>query len=179
MNKPFIRTVAVAIATALLLGGCATNPVTGKSEFAWVSEEEEIQLGEQVYAPMQQSQGGEYDVDEEPDPIRKRCRPASRCRQRSCLALRVCRFEQFCAKRLGSARRQDCHQSRAAHRTRVRGGAGCCPWARNCAFSRPPYRPATGTRHFPAAWHLYRGDTWQQRRIRRRCNGQPPVSAVS
>ena len=51
------------IAIALLLGGCATNPVTGKSEFAWVSEEEEIRLGEQVYAPMQQSQGGEYDVD--------------------------------------------------------------------------------------------------------------------
>ena len=39
------------------------NPVTGKREITLVSEAGEIQLGEQNYAPMRQSQGGEYDID--------------------------------------------------------------------------------------------------------------------
>ena len=47
------------------LAGCAVNPVTGKSEFMIVSEQEELALGQQNYAPMQQAQGGVYDVDPE------------------------------------------------------------------------------------------------------------------
>ena len=47
------------------LQGCAVNPVTGKSEFSLVSEAQEIALGEQNYAYMQQSGGGQYDVDPE------------------------------------------------------------------------------------------------------------------
>jgi predicted Zn-dependent protease len=43
--------------------GCSVNPVTGKSEITFVGEATEIEMGEQNYAPMQQSQGGEYDVD--------------------------------------------------------------------------------------------------------------------
>ena len=31
----------------LLLAGCATNPVTGKSEISLVSEQQEIQMGQQ------------------------------------------------------------------------------------------------------------------------------------
>ncbi|MGB5346835.1 MAG: M48 family metalloprotease [Woeseia sp.] len=43
--------------------GCAVNPVTGKREITLVGEASEIQMGQQNYAPMQQSQGGEYDID--------------------------------------------------------------------------------------------------------------------
>jgi predicted Zn-dependent protease len=49
----------------LSLAGCAVNPVTGKTEFSLVSEAQEIQLGTENYAYMQQSGGGQYDVDPE------------------------------------------------------------------------------------------------------------------
>ena len=49
----------------LSLTGCAVNPVTGKTEFSLVSEAQEIQLGTENYAYMQQSGGGQYDVDPE------------------------------------------------------------------------------------------------------------------
>ncbi len=49
----------------IFLSGCATNPVTGKRELSLVSESKEIAIGEQQYAPMRQSQGGDYVVDEE------------------------------------------------------------------------------------------------------------------
>jgi predicted Zn-dependent protease len=47
---------------ALALVACGTNPVTGKRELQWVSEGQEIQLGQQNYAPMRQSEGGDYEV---------------------------------------------------------------------------------------------------------------------
>ncbi len=53
----------VALYVSSFLGGCAVNPVTGDREFMLVSGEQEIALGEQNYVPMQQSQGGAYDVD--------------------------------------------------------------------------------------------------------------------
>ena len=43
--------------------GCAVNPVTGEKELSLVSEQQEIAIGEQQYAPAQQSQGGEYYID--------------------------------------------------------------------------------------------------------------------
>ncbi len=58
--------------TLLLLGllcaylaGCSVNPVTGKRELVIMSTAQEIELGRQNYLPMQQSQGGAYDVDPE------------------------------------------------------------------------------------------------------------------
>ena len=45
------------------MSACAVNPVTGKTEFTFVSEAEEIKLGTENYAFMQQAGGGEYDVD--------------------------------------------------------------------------------------------------------------------
>jgi predicted Zn-dependent protease len=45
--------------------GCAVNPVTGKSEIMFMSTAQEIEMGKQNYLPMQQSQGGVYDVDPE------------------------------------------------------------------------------------------------------------------
>jgi predicted Zn-dependent protease len=65
VNTQAAKLCTIILVSVLAVSGCATNPVTGKSEFAWVSEEEEIRIGEEVYAPMQQSQGGEYDVDED------------------------------------------------------------------------------------------------------------------
>jgi predicted Zn-dependent protease len=49
----------------LFLTGCSINPVTGKRELMMVSTEQQIQMGKQNYLPMQQSQGGSYDVDAE------------------------------------------------------------------------------------------------------------------
>jgi len=58
-----MRKITFGIVVALVASGCAVNPVTGKREITFVSTSSEIAMGEQNYAPMQQSQGGEYDVD--------------------------------------------------------------------------------------------------------------------
>jgi predicted Zn-dependent protease len=58
------RIYLALIATALAVSsGCAVNPVTGKREISLVSEGSEIQMGTENYLPMQQSQGGGYDID--------------------------------------------------------------------------------------------------------------------
>ncbi len=49
-----------ALPFAVVLAACATNPVTKKSELAFVSEAEEISIGTQQYQPSQQSAGGKY-----------------------------------------------------------------------------------------------------------------------
>ena len=49
----------------LLAGGCAVNPVTGKSELSLISAEQEVAIGAQQYQPAQQSQGGRYYIDPE------------------------------------------------------------------------------------------------------------------
>ena len=56
--------ISLLCAHGLALTGCATNPVTGKTEFNFVGESEEISIGQQQYLPAQQSQGGLYQVDE-------------------------------------------------------------------------------------------------------------------
>lgn len=48
-----------------LLAGCAVNPVTGRNELSLVSEQQELAIGEEQYAPARQSQGGDYVVDHE------------------------------------------------------------------------------------------------------------------
>lgn len=47
----------------LALGSCVTNPVTGNKDLLVVSEAWELQVGQQQYAPLRQSQGGDYVVD--------------------------------------------------------------------------------------------------------------------
>ncbi len=49
-------------AALLLAVACGTNPVTGKREIQFVSEAQEIQIGQQNYAPLRQSEGGDYEV---------------------------------------------------------------------------------------------------------------------
>lgn len=60
-----MKTLQTLLITTLLfaLNGCATNPVTGKSEFSLVSQQQEIAIGKQHYAGSIQSQGGEYYLD--------------------------------------------------------------------------------------------------------------------
>ena len=57
------RLALIPAVTALLVAGCAVNPVTGDRELMLVSSSQEIEMGRQNYLPMQQSQGGVYDVD--------------------------------------------------------------------------------------------------------------------
>lgn len=47
----------------IFFAGCSVNPVTGDRDFMLVSGEQELAMGLQQYVPMQQSQGGPYDVD--------------------------------------------------------------------------------------------------------------------
>ena len=51
----------LAVATA----GCAVNPVTGQREFSLVDEAWELRIGEEQYAPIRQSQGGDFVLDPE------------------------------------------------------------------------------------------------------------------
>ncbi len=49
-------------ALSLALGACATNPVTGEKQLVLVSEEQELAIGAQQYAPsIQQSYGKAHD----------------------------------------------------------------------------------------------------------------------
>ena len=59
----FTRPLALIFTVLVVATGCSTNPVTGKSELTFVSEQEEISIGEKQYLPAQQSQGGTYEVD--------------------------------------------------------------------------------------------------------------------
>jgi beta-barrel assembly-enhancing protease len=48
--------------TAIALSACGVNPVTGKKELQFVSEAQELQIGQQNYSPTQQSEGGQMIV---------------------------------------------------------------------------------------------------------------------
>ena len=47
---------------ALGLTACGVNPVTGKKEIQFVSEAQELKIGEQHYSPTRQSEGGDMTV---------------------------------------------------------------------------------------------------------------------
>jgi predicted Zn-dependent protease len=55
------RILAVAV-VAIVLAACGTNPVTGKKEIQFISESSEINIGNENYAPMRQSEGGDVKV---------------------------------------------------------------------------------------------------------------------
>ncbi|MDP8568267.1 M48 family metalloprotease [Methylophilus aquaticus] len=56
---------AIAITLASTLLSCGVNPVTKQREFQFVSQDKEIQIGQQNYSPARQSQGGDYTLDPE------------------------------------------------------------------------------------------------------------------
>lgn len=53
------------IPVLLILSSCARNPVTGKREVAFISEDRELSIGEESYLPLQQIQGGDLVRDPE------------------------------------------------------------------------------------------------------------------
>lgn len=57
----FFRLVGVSL--LVMMTGCVTNPVTGKSQISLMSPEQEVATGAQNYGPAQQAQGGQYTVD--------------------------------------------------------------------------------------------------------------------
>lgn len=57
-----IKLSSVLVLFSLLIG-CSVNPVTGKKELSFVSEKWELETGASQYAPLRQSQGGDYVVD--------------------------------------------------------------------------------------------------------------------
>lgn len=64
-NQPTLLPHLTVVALALMLSTCAENPVTGDRELAFVSERQEISLGQENYRPTQQSQGGQWKIDPE------------------------------------------------------------------------------------------------------------------
>jgi predicted Zn-dependent protease len=54
--------VIAALITLAFLTACGVNPVTGKKEIQFVSEAQELQIGEQNYAPTRQGEGGDLTV---------------------------------------------------------------------------------------------------------------------
>lgn len=47
---------------AIALTACGVNPVTGKKEIQFISEAQEVQIGEQNYSPTRQMEGGDLSV---------------------------------------------------------------------------------------------------------------------
>lgn len=62
MFRKFLLTILVS---AVAVGGCSVNPVTGKPNFQIYGSDWERQVGAEMYAPMKQSQGGEFILDPE------------------------------------------------------------------------------------------------------------------
>jgi hypothetical protein len=68
MNRfaaPVVRLfgIGLLVLAAVVTGGCATNPVTKKSEISFISEKQEIKIGGQQYLHTQQSAGGKFILD--------------------------------------------------------------------------------------------------------------------
>lgn len=60
------RKLTLVVVVALVgLTACSVNPVTGKANFQLYDSSWERQVGAQMYAPMKQSQGGEFILDPE------------------------------------------------------------------------------------------------------------------
>ena len=62
--KSTFRPLGLILAAAVL-AACAKNPVTGREELRFFSEQDEIRLGTENYGPAQQDSGGRYLLDAE------------------------------------------------------------------------------------------------------------------
>ena len=58
-----MKVILLSLVTTVLVTSCAVNPVTGKKDLVLVGEEWELAVGKQQYAPLRQSQGGDYTAD--------------------------------------------------------------------------------------------------------------------
>jgi len=61
------RLLIIILSLSFTLTGCSVNPVTGEKNFILPNLDEnwEREVGQQMYAPMRQSQGGDYKLDPE------------------------------------------------------------------------------------------------------------------
>ena len=57
MKLPKASLLAAAAAVLAAVAGCATNPVTGASDMAFMSEASEIKLGKQMHVQITQTMG--------------------------------------------------------------------------------------------------------------------------
>lgn len=67
-HRTIFKIASRAFGCALVLAGlsgCATNPVTGKSELSLISEQSELEIGRKQYEPSRQMQGGDYKLEPE------------------------------------------------------------------------------------------------------------------
>ncbi len=55
----------LSVTLLLLLAGCSVNPVTGQRQLSLVDEGWELNIGREQYAPIRQSQGGDFVLDPE------------------------------------------------------------------------------------------------------------------
>ena len=60
--RRFVLFTIIAV-TITLVSGCAVNPVTGERNLSLVGEQWELDVGAQQYAPLRQSQGGDFTLD--------------------------------------------------------------------------------------------------------------------
>ncbi|NDD58545.1 MAG: peptidase M48 [Chlamydiae bacterium] len=60
--KKYLYRFSIFSSLVFLLG-CGVNPVTGKNELQIVSEQQEIQIGDEYYPYLIQAEGGYYNVD--------------------------------------------------------------------------------------------------------------------
>lgn len=65
MNWTTLRVILVSVLATVIISGCAVNPVTGKKDLLFVGEDWELNVGQQNYLPLRQSQGGDYTADPE------------------------------------------------------------------------------------------------------------------
>jgi len=59
-----MRKIIVLTVFTMALQACGVNPVTGRNEMQLVSVQEEIAMGEKNYVPLQQTEGGTYQIDQ-------------------------------------------------------------------------------------------------------------------
>ncbi len=61
------RLLIAILSVSFVLSGCSVNPVTGEKNFILPNLDEnwEREVGQQMYAPMRQSQGGDYILEPE------------------------------------------------------------------------------------------------------------------
>jgi predicted Zn-dependent protease len=61
MVTKYHKSMAFVLLAGLVVA-CGTNPVTGKKELQFVSQAQEIQIGEKNYLPSRQAEGGDLEV---------------------------------------------------------------------------------------------------------------------
>ena len=59
----FAKLLPSLLLLSIIISGCAINPVTGEKEFNFVSQDTELKIGSEQYAPSRQMQGGDYLTD--------------------------------------------------------------------------------------------------------------------